>query len=124
MTPMEIVRAFMSAMERKDYPAALGFVSQDCEYTNIPMGTVRGPEAIRAVLEPFFAPIDENEFTILRAATEGEIIFVERLDRHRIEDRWFELPVAGVLEVRDGRIMVWREYFDLATLQAGLKNSA
>jgi limonene-1,2-epoxide hydrolase len=25
------------------------------------------------------------------------------------------LPVAGVFEVRDGKIAAWRDYFDLAT---------
>ena len=29
-----------------------------------------------------------------------------------------ELPVMGVFEVRDGRIAVWRDYFDLATVTA------
>ncbi|MEU0497799.1 limonene-1,2-epoxide hydrolase family protein [Mycobacterium sp. NPDC006124] len=28
--------------------------------------------------------------------------------------------MVGVLEVRDGRISAWRDYFDLATVTAGL----
>jgi limonene-1,2-epoxide hydrolase len=115
-SPIEIVRAFMKAMERKDYDSGLKLVSADCEYTNIPMSTVRGPEGVRAVLEPFFAPVLENEFKILREATAGPIVFVERLDRHRLEKGWIELPVNAVLEVHDGKITVWREYFDLATI--------
>ncbi|WP_135210866.1 limonene-1,2-epoxide hydrolase family protein [Vitreimonas flagellata] len=120
MNPKAIVTAFLTAMERMDYDAALKCVSSDCEYTNLPMGTVTGSEGIRGVLEPFFAPIAENEFKLLRMAVEGDVVFVERLDRHRVGDKWFELPVAGVFEVRDGRITVWREYFDLGTLQRGL----
>jgi limonene-1,2-epoxide hydrolase len=26
------------------------------------------------------------------------------------------LPVAGIFEIRDGRITLWRDYFDKATL--------
>ena len=52
--PTDVVRAFMSAMEQLDYDTALGHVSDDCEYVNVPMGTVIGPEGIRGVLEPFF----------------------------------------------------------------------
>ncbi|MBS0469657.1 MAG: nuclear transport factor 2 family protein [Proteobacteria bacterium] len=115
-SPTEIVRAFMSAMEKKDYDTAVRYVSEDCEYTNLPMTTVRGPAGVRAVLEPFFAPTIENEFRILREAAAGPIVFIERLDRHRIEKGWVELPVTGVLEVHDGLITVWREYFDLATI--------
>ncbi len=124
MNPQETVKAFLSAMEKKDYDTALGFVSADCEYTNLPMGTVRGPTAIRGVLEPFFEPILENEFKLLRMAAEGPVVFVERLDRHRVPAGWFELPVTGVLEVRNGLIEVWREYFDLATLQTGLASAS
>jgi len=115
-SPSEIVRAFMAAMELKDYDSGLKLLSADCEYTNIPMSTVRGPEAVRAVLEPFFAPVIENEFLILREASAGPIVFIERLDRHRLAKGWVELPVTGVLEVRGGKITVWREYFDLATI--------
>ena len=43
-------------------------------------------------------------------------MFIERLDRHRLADKWVELPVTGVLEVHDGKITYWRDYFDAATI--------
>jgi limonene-1,2-epoxide hydrolase len=82
------------------------------------IGTVRGHAAVREVLEPFFAPIHENEFVILRRASDGPVVFVERLDRHRLDHGWRELPVVGVMEVHDGKITVWRDYFDLGTAAA------
>ncbi len=115
-TPLEIVQTFMNTIGRKEYDAALAWVADDCEYTNVPLGTVRGPEGVRAVLEPFFAPTLENEFVWRHSATEGAVVFVERLDRHRLADRWVELPVTGVFEVRDGRISLWRDYFDAPTI--------
>lgn len=115
-TPIEIVTAFLDAMARKDYDAGLAFVADDCEYENLPMGRVTGPGGVRSVLEPFFGPVLENDLRILRQAAQGSTVFLERLDRHRLPDRWVELPVTGVFEVRGGKIAVWREYFDLATL--------
>jgi len=115
-TPLETVTAMTDAMAVKDYDAACRHFAADCEYTNIPIGTVSGPEGVRAVLEPFFAPTIENEFIVLRSAVQGNTVFVERLDRHRLADKWVELPVTGVFEVKDGRIAVWRDYFDRATL--------
>ena len=114
--PMEIVKAFNAAMEVKDYDTALAYVSDDCEYTNIPMSTVRGPAGIRSVLEPFFAPTLENTLVILREAAVGPLVFLERLDRHRLATGWVELPVTGVYEVHDGLITVYRDYFDAATI--------
>ena len=113
--PGEVVAAFIQAFEAMDFEAALSFIAPECEYTNVPMGSAKGPEGVRSVLEPFFAPIDENDFVIHRKAVEGKVVFYERLDRHRLGDSWRELPVIGVFEVEDGLITFWREYFDLAT---------
>jgi limonene-1,2-epoxide hydrolase len=113
--PGEVVAAFIQAFEAMDFDAALSFIAPECEYTNVPMGSAKGPEGVRSVLEPFFAPIDENDFVIHRKAVEGKVVFYERLDRHRLGDSWRELPVIGVFEVQDGLITLWREYFDLPT---------
>lgn len=117
--PLAIAQAFLKAMEPLDYDTALELVAQDCEYTNPPpLGTVQGPQGIRAVLEPFFAPTLENEFRVLRSAVHGQVVMLERLDRHRLADKWIELPVTGVFEIRDGLIAYWRDYFDVATIMS------
>ena len=117
-TPMEVVKAFFSAMSTLDYDTALSYVSDTCEYDNKPMPDARvfGPAGIRAVLEPFFAPTIENEFVILHESASGPVVFIERLDRHRLSQGWLELPVIGVFEVHDGHITLWRDYFDLSTI--------
>jgi limonene-1,2-epoxide hydrolase len=116
-SPVETVRQFLKAMEKLDYDAGLKLVADDCAYTNPPpLGTVQGPAGVRAVLEPFFAPTLENDFQILRESSVGNVVFLERLDRHRLADKWVELPVTGVFEVRDGKITYWRDYFDAQTI--------
>ena len=113
--PIDVAEAFLVAFATMDFDAALTFLSQEVEYTNIPLGTVHGHAGVREVLEPFFAPIHENEFLILRRAASGPVVFLERLDRHRLDHGWRELPVNSVFEVHDGKVTVWRDYFDLAT---------
>ncbi|MFN3911494.1 limonene-1,2-epoxide hydrolase family protein [Hyphomonas sp.] len=113
---LETVRAFLSAITAFDYDAAMTLIAEDCQYENMPMGKAIGPAGVRGVLEPFFSPTLENEFLILRELTDGKTVFTERLDRHRLATGWVELPVAGVWEVETGRITVWREYFDAATI--------
>ena len=118
---IEIVRHFLKAMEPLDYDTALTLVSPTCVYINpTPIGEVNGPEGIRAVLEPFFSPTLENEFKVLRESATDGIVFMERLDRHRLKDKWVELPVTGVFEVKDGLITYWRHYFAAATILAQL----
>ena len=112
-SPLDVVKAFLKAMEPLDYDKASALMSETCEYENIPMGKVVGPDGMRSVLEPFFKPTIENEFRILRAAENGPIVIVERLDRHLLKSGWVELPVTGVFEVHNGKITLWRDYFDL-----------
>lgn len=118
--PIEVVKAFMAAMEKMDYDEALKYVSHDCAYTNGPLGTTSGPAGVRMMLEPFFSMMSENVFVIIRELAAGPTVFLERLDRHRLPTGWIELPVTGVFEVHNGQITVWNDYFDAATIQKQL----
>ncbi|PKQ04976.1 MAG: hypothetical protein CVT72_10920 [Alphaproteobacteria bacterium HGW-Alphaproteobacteria-11] len=118
MTPAETVKAFLDVMMTKDYDKGLALVTGDVEYDNVPIGKVAGPDGIRAVLEPFFAPTVTNEYKVLREVSDGATVVLERLDRHLLADGWVELPVTGIFEVRDGKIVLWRDYFDAPTLMS------
>ena len=39
----------------------------------------------------------------------------ERLDRTSLGAKSVDLPCCGVFELTDGKIRIWRDYFDLAT---------
>jgi limonene-1,2-epoxide hydrolase len=119
--PAEVVKEFIRAMEVMDFDAALEHVDADVEYINSPDTTVHGHAGVRAVLEPFFAPILENNLLVLRQVVQGELVVLERLDRHRILQGWFELPVTGIFELKGGKISYWREYFDLATVKDAME---
>ena len=116
-SPLDVVRQFLKDMERLDYDAALHWVAETCEYVNPPpIPVVHGPAGVRGLLEPFFAPTLHNEFVLLREAAPGSVVFIERLDRHQLADKWVELPVTGVFEVEGGKIVYWRDYFDAESI--------
>jgi limonene-1,2-epoxide hydrolase len=120
MTPLEIVRSFIAAVERRDLDTALALVTDDVEYDNVPMASVHGPEGVRGVLAPFLERAAEVEWVVRREAATGDLVFNERLDRFRVGDSWIEIAVAGVWEVRDGKITLWRDYFDLEQYRSQL----
>ena len=116
-SPIDVVRQFLKDMERLDYDAALRWVAEACEYVNPPpLPVVHGPAGVRGLLEPFFAPTLHNEFKLVREAAQGSTVFFERLDRHQLADKWVEVPIAGVFEVENGKIVYWRDYFDAGSL--------
>jgi limonene-1,2-epoxide hydrolase len=57
-----------------------------------------------------------TEAEAVAAGPGAVVVFIERLDRHRLTDKWVEFPVTGVFEVREGRITDWRYYFDAAII--------
>ena len=95
-------------------------VSTDFEYDNVPMGKAFGPQGLRDTLTGFFGMCTEIDWEILRQTSTGTVqngtVLNEREDRFEIHGRWVTLPVAGIFEVRDGLITLWRDYFDKATL--------
>jgi limonene-1,2-epoxide hydrolase len=122
ITPLETVKRFMIEVERMDFDAATSYLAESFEYIPGPVQPVAlGAQGFREALEPFFAPIEENEIGILRESANGGTVFLERLDRHRIPQGWFELPVTGVYEVEDGKITFMRDYYDLATIQNAMQ---
>ena len=112
MTPAEIVLQFISAIEAKDLDAALALVTDDVELDNVPMGKVHGPAGIRELLDPFLASCQEVDWVINHQVAQGSTVMNERNDRFLVGDRWIEVPVAGLFVLRDGKIALWRDYFD------------
>lgn len=110
-----VVLDFCGAWAARDVDAILGYFADDAVYHNIPIEPAVGRDAIRAVLDMFVPPSDEIEFVIHRIVSDGDVVFAERTDRFVMGDKTIELPVAGVFELRDGKIAAWRDYFDLQT---------
>jgi limonene-1,2-epoxide hydrolase len=86
----------------------------------VPVAPARGHDEIRGVLETFVPPASAIRFDVLAVASRGNVVFTERVDRFTVGDKEIALPVAGVFEVRDGKIAAWRDYFDLASYQRQL----
>lgn len=130
-TSAEVVAQFIGHLERKDLDAACALVTADCEYDNVPIGKVHGPEGIRQILEGFVAGFGRIEWQVLHQVSRDDgpgsgVVMNERLDRFERLDPgsgWMELPVAGLFVVAAGRIALWRDYFDQGTLMAQMAPS-
>ena len=120
MTPLEIVNTFMSAAAKRDYDVALPLLTDDVEYHNIPIDPVVGPDAVKEQLEFLLGQTAGSEWVVHREVASGDTVMNERTDRFFVNGAWIDLPVAGVFVVRDGRIAIWHDYFDLQTVMAAL----
>lgn len=122
MTPEETVDEFIRRIVSGDLESALELVAENVEYDNVPMGKVFGADGIKGILGPLEEQLDEVDWVVHRQVASGNVVMNERTDRFRAGDAWMELPVAGVFEVdADGRISLWRDYFDMPTMTSQLQ---
>lgn len=113
---IRIVEDFIKiAWAERDVDKIMSFLTPDCLYHNIPMEPLEGTDAIRGFLDGFVNMASEIEWEIHQIADAGAgIVLTERTDKFKIGEKWIKLPVMGVMEIRDGKIAAWRDYFDLA----------
>ena len=90
----------------------------------MPIGKVYGPDGIKGMLGQMVGMLDEVDWVIHRQVAVGTLVLNERTDRFGKDGKWMDLPVAGVFEVHDGRITLWRDYFDMTTFTNQLTDLA
>lgn len=111
-----VVTALIRACEMRDLDAVCALVTDDIEYDNVPIGAVHGPDGVRAVLSRGVTQAaSEVQWVVHRQVVDGDTVMNERTDRFLVDGTWVEIPIAAVFEVRDGRVALWRDYFDLET---------
>jgi limonene-1,2-epoxide hydrolase len=119
-----IIDDFIAAWGAKDLERIMSFFAPDAVYTNVPMDPPnRGTEAIRAMIGGFLGMAQDVEFVVHQQAENPAtgIVMNERTDRFKLANgRWAALRVMGVFELRNGKILAWRDYFDMAEAQREL----
>ncbi len=113
--PERVVSEFCAAWSRRDIDELLGYFTDDAVYHNMPMAPVQGDDAIRAVFDFFVTPAETIAWEIRHLAATGDVVLTERVDRFTMSGKQIELPIAGVFEIRGGKLAAWRDYFDMTT---------
>jgi len=117
----EIVDAFIRAYVRRDADAALDLVTDDFVFEHVPMPAstiVRGKEQLRERIAGAVAAAERVDWKVLRQVDGGDVVMNERVDDFYFPEGTFarthtSTRVAGVFELRDGKIAAWRDYYDL-----------
>ncbi|MBV9091650.1 MAG: nuclear transport factor 2 family protein [Mycobacteriaceae bacterium] len=113
-TPTQIVEGFLYALRDENYDAMLAALDDDVVYQNVGLPTIRGGHRTVSVLRRGLKPARAGfDVKIHRIASEGTAVLTERTDVILYGPLRIQFWVCGVFEVRDGRITLWRDYFDL-----------
>ena len=111
----DLVEAFCAAWSRLDPVELAGYFAEDGVYHNMPTGPVKGRKEIEGFIRGFTASWTKTDWEIVTLAEAGDVVIAERVDRTKAGEKSVDLPCAGVFEMENGKIKVWRDYFDLGT---------
>jgi limonene-1,2-epoxide hydrolase len=118
---VELVRAFWEALKRRDFAAVGAFMSERGHYVDVPVKDVDegafGPAETEARLRLGLEPLVGYVLHDGPIVASGDMVVTE----HSEEWTWatgehVHLPFTSVMEVRDGKVDRWWDYFDLNTL--------
>jgi limonene-1,2-epoxide hydrolase len=118
-TNNQIVTDMLKSLLAGDMAKTVEYLSQDVIYHNMPWEPVNGHAGVREVLDPWIHRPESalKVMDILHSVADGEVVLNARSERWENAGISVILPCAGVFVVRDGLILQWDDYWDVATLQ-------
>lgn len=111
----KIIREFVESWSSLDARRLTDYFAPNGSYHNMPMEPVIGHENIHSFIERFLTTWTATDWEIRNLIAAGDVVIVERIDKTETTEGNVDLPCVGVFEMEDGKIRVWRDYFDMAT---------
>jgi limonene-1,2-epoxide hydrolase len=125
---ISVVERFLDALRALDTDAALALMADDVTYHNVSLPPARGKDAVAKQFGMFARHVTEFDVIVHHIAADGDpeqaTVLTERTDILRVGPVRSQFWVCGTYQVRDGRIVLWRDYFDWANLLAGTVKGA
>lgn len=116
----ELVRAMLAAWERRDTSFIVDHFTDDAVYHAVPLRPIVGKPAL-AEWVATFETVPPGRLDIRHQVASDDVVMNERTDTITLQGTEVTLPICAVFEVQDGKVRAWREYFDLAGLEAALR---
>lgn len=106
-----LVERFLFAVQNEDFDTAEELLAYDARWQNVGLPTIAGRQRIVKLLRSGEGRAG-FEVKFHRIAAEGTAVLTERTDVLVFKALRLQFWVCGVFEVHDGRITLWRDYFD------------
>ena len=123
-TPEEVVQEFCAAFATKDVDTISNLLADDVVYHNVGMAPAVGKEASIAMIQGFLDMAEKMTFEIHRIATNGDSVLTERTDTFTINGADSPVAVMGTFDLRHGKIVAWRDYFDMGLITKMMSGEA
>ncbi len=118
-TAIPVVEQFLEFLRREDIDGAVELMAVDVAYTNVGLPTIRGRERVRRAFQATLGRAGAGfEVYVHAISADGPTVLTERTDVLKFGRLRVQIWVCGRFEVHDGKIVLWRDYFDYMALAA------
>lgn len=118
--PIATVQALWDAVYARDWDAIASHLGPDAVYLDVPTGpstAAKGPEAIVGRLRLGLEPLARYEHVHGRIAAAGDVVMLEHAETWGWETgESVTLPFCSVHRVADGKVVLWKDYWNYSTL--------
>jgi limonene-1,2-epoxide hydrolase len=114
------VERFLTSLRGPDLDTAAELLDENLVYQNVGLPTIHGSRRAIKLFKGLDRPGLGFDVRTHRTAADGATVLNERTDALIIGPVRLQFWVCGVFEVHDGRITLWRDYFDLFDLAKAL----
>ena len=87
----------------------------------MPTQPIKGHENLKRFIAGFIRNWSSTNWEIINLIAKDDVVMVERIDRTIVNGKEINLPCFGIFEMKEGKIIEWRDYFDLATYTNALE---
>lgn len=105
------VEDFLNALQAEDFDTVDELLHDNLVYENVGFSRIRGGRKTTALLSKMQGRIG-FEVKIHRIAADGSAVLTERTDALILGPLRLQFWICGTFELQDGRITLWRDYFD------------
>ncbi|MGE0822758.1 MAG: limonene-1,2-epoxide hydrolase family protein [Candidatus Binatia bacterium] len=120
----QVVVEFFKAFDRLDLEGALSCLTEDCVHDDKPVGIHKGKEEIRQFFVPQMKEMKSFRAELKETLSVGDLVMNERVDWVELQGgKKAAIPVMAAFEIRNGKIAVWRDYYDMNTFFKQIKES-
>ncbi len=105
--------------EARDIDAATAMFADDGFYTDVPVddGGATGPAQINYRLRLGWDPIESFDHEVHRMVVDGDVVVTEHTETwHFHTGEVVSLPFVSIHEIRDGQLILWKDYSNIDTL--------
>ena len=117
---LAVADEMIDAWNSMEWDRMIELFADDGILHSVMIDPVAGKESIRARLMPLLQNLERIELQVRNKGVVNDVVVLERVDDFVYQGKQSRVPVVGIMEISNGKVDVWREYYDKATLAAAL----